>query len=362
MKIGILTWYKAINHGAVLQAYASCQVLKKLECEPVILDFDWSINEKQKEQRWERLKRRIKKFSPMHLLWYVNVKNNFQKKSIEFKKFINTELPVGKKYFEESNLDAVYIGSDMVFDISEGYNLYMYGVGAPSNYVFSYAASFGYTTYEKLVESPYYQEIVDGLSKLKSIGYRDNNTLDICKKLDIQTEMCENIDPVLLYGFEKESSSWDAGKWADEDYILIYAYDSTMNDTNTVKQIKAIANEEKLKIVSCGYYHKWCDISVPASPYEFLEMFKHAQYVITDTFHGTVFSLILQKNFASIIRRNSFKLKYLLDSVRLGERITENNIKAVLSEKPDYTTFDAWIIEQRNNSAEFIRKNIEAAQ
>ena len=59
MKVGILTWYKAINHGAVLQTYASCKVLESLGCEPVVLDFDWEIDDEKKENKWKKIKRRI---------------------------------------------------------------------------------------------------------------------------------------------------------------------------------------------------------------------------------------------------------------------------------------------------------------
>lgn len=294
-------------------------------------------------------------------MWYVNVKKNLKEKTKRFNDFVINELPIGKKYFEESNLDAAYIGSDMVFDISQGDNPYMYGIDVPSDYIFSYAASFGYTTYEKLRKSIYYDEIVAALSKFKAIGYRDINTKKICEKAQVKVPMCENIDPVLLYGFEKEIDEWDSKIWKDEKYILIYAYDSTMNDKTTINKIKQISKNEKLKIVSCGYYHKWCDVCVPASPKEFLEMFKYATYVITDTFHGTVFSLILHKNFASIIRNNGFKVRYLLESVKLDERIVDNEISDILSRAPEYYKFDEWIEVERKKSLEFVENNLKSA-
>lgn len=358
MKVGILTWYKAINHGAVLQAYASCKVLESLGCEPIILDFDWEIDDEKKENKWKKIKRRVFSITPTKLLWYFNMKKNLKVKVRVFNNFIEKELPVGKKYYEEKKLDAVYIGSDMVFDITEGYNPYMYGIGVPSNYIFTYAASFGYTTYEKLMNSTHKMEIIDALTQLKSIGYRDENTVSICNKLGNSVLKNENIDPVLLYGFQKEIEKWDRKKWQKENYILVYAYDSTMNDRKTVKQIKKIAQKENIRIISCGYYHKWCDECIPASPMEFVEMFLHAKYIVTDTFHGTVFSLIFHKNFASIIRKNGFKVKHLLDSVNLENRIVKTEVRDVLKNKPNYTYFDKWIEKEREKSRNFIKENI----
>lgn len=362
MKVGVLTWFKAINHGAVLQTYASCQMLRQLGCEPVVLDFDWEIEDDKKENRWNKIKRRVSSATPMKLFWYFQVKKNFKKKVLLFNDFISQELPVGKKYYEEKGLDAVYIGSDMVFDITEGYNPYMFGINVPSDYIFSYAASFGYTTYDKLIASVHNNEIISGLSKMKAIGYRDKNTIDICDKIDNKLPKCENIDPVLLYGFREELKKWDSKKWKHKSYLLIYAYDSTMNDSETIRQIKQIAKEEGLQIISCGYYHRWCDNCEPASPKEFLEMFKYAKYIITDTFHGTVFSLILHKNFASIIRKNGFKVKHLLDSVQLNNRIVEGKIREVLNCVPDYDYYDFWIEGERKKSLEYIKNNLCAAK
>ena len=84
----------------------------------------------------------IKKISISKLLWKSKVKKFFREKKEKFSIFCKDYLPLGKDYLHEENLDAVYIGSDMVFDLSEGYNPYMYGINVSSNYVFSYAASF----------------------------------------------------------------------------------------------------------------------------------------------------------------------------------------------------------------------------
>lgn len=358
MKVGILTWYKAINHGAVLQTYASCKVLEQLGCEPVVMDYDWQLEDNKKENRWKKIKRRISSVTPAKLFWYLNVRKNLRVKIRAFSGFIEKQLPVGNNYKEEKDLDVVYIGSDMVFDITEGYNPYMYGMGVPANHIFSYAVSFGYTTYEQINKSVHKPEIVDALARLQSIGYRDKNTVLLCDKLGNTVPKEENIDPVLLYGFQEEMKKWDSRKWKQEDYLLVYAYDSTMNDNETIRQIKKFAREKNLKIISCGYYHKWCDVSVPASPTEFLEMFIHAKYIVTDTFHGTVFSLICHKNFASIVRNNGFKVKYLLDAVHLENRIVKTEIADVVKSEPDFTYFTQWIEKERAKSRKFIEKNI----
>lgn len=360
MRVGILTWYKAINHGAVLQTYASSELLKRMGCTPIVLDYHWSVSDE--ENKVGRLLRRIHNFSIGRFFWYMGVKKVLRPKIKAFNDFISNELFIGNDYQKEKGLDAVYIGSDMVFDISEGYNPYMYGLGVPSDYIFSYAASFGYSTLEKIKAHSHYDDIMNSLQKLKEIGYRDENTLQICTELAPNVSKTENIDPVLCYGFKREIKEWDTGKWNKEKYLLIYAYDSTMNDKETVGKIRSFARKKGLKIVSCGYYHKWADESIPASPKEFLEMFKNANYIVTDTFHGTVFSLLLHKNFATFIRNNGFKVKHLLDSVQLEDRIVNDNMEQILNKVPQFQYFDSWLDRERKKSTEFIERNINAVR
>ena len=362
MKVGILTWYKAINHGAVLQAYASCKILESMNVKPVILDFRWNLYTKKDKKG--TLKRYVKKLSIKQILWHLKVRKFRDEKKIIFEDFVNNYLPVGMDYEKEKNLGAVYIGSDMVFDITEGYNPYMYGIGVNSKYIFSYAASFGYSTIETIQLSGHEAEIVEGLKQFKSIGYRDINTLQILNHYNINSHTHECIDPVLCYGFQKEIAEWDSGKWKDESYIVIYAYESTMNESSTIEEIRKMARNENLRIISCGYYHKWCDECVNASPKEFIEIFKYAKYVITDTFHGTVFSLILHKSFVAIVRRNGFKLRYLLKSANLLDRIAadDKDIKNIMKETPNFKYFDEWISNSKYNSRTFISDNINDAK
>lgn len=362
MKVGILTWFQAINHGAVLQTYGSSEIIKSMGAKPVILNYEWSLYDN--ENKKARLIRRLKKFSPSKLIWFLQVKKLFNKKADNFRSFIKKNLNIGNEYDKEFGLDAVYIGSDMVFDISEGYNPYMHGESVPAPYKFSYAASFGYSTIEMIRNSGHYEDIKRNLNNLVSIGYRDQKTREICEELGVAVPLTETIDPVLCYGFEKEIDAWDKGKWKRRNYLLVYAYDSTMNDKETINTIKEFAKEKDLEMISCGYYHNWCDECVPAAPDEFLEMFKHSQYIITDTFHGTVFSLILHKCFASIIRENGFKLRYLLECTKLENRIADEpfRIREILSSDPDFSYFDSWVAIEREHSRSFIQENLNRAQ
>lgn len=358
-KIGILTWYKAINHGAVLQTYASCMMIKNLNCIPIVLDYDWDLSEAYKKN-WRSI---LGKFNIKKIVWKIRVKKFYSTKEKLFSDFRDKYLPLGRFYLKEENMTVVYIGSDMVFDLSEGYNPYMYGINVPAPYIFSYAASFGYTDLKKFIQHKHHNEIKNAISKMKSIGYRDDNTKEICTYCSKDVNLVENIDPVLAYGFEKEINQWDSEKWNNKKYLLIYAYESTMNDIYEVNKIKEIAYKEGLEVISCGYYHSWCDKCVNANPKEFIEMIKYAKYVVTDTFHGTVFSLIMHKQVCVIVRRNGFKIKHLLNSCGMSKLIASetNDIEKILHMNNNYEVFDTWRYEESRKSIEFIKYNINRA-
>lgn len=85
--------------------------------------------------------------------------------------------------------------------------------------------------------------------------------------------------------------------------------------------IRKFAEQKQKMIVTLGFWMPWADEYVLASPLEVLAYIKHADYVVTDTFHGTVFSIKYQTSFATIIRRsNQEKLGDLLDTFELQSR------------------------------------------
>ncbi len=347
-KVGILTWYKTVNHGAVLQAYSTLNVLKSISCNPIMLDYTRNVKRVSSSRRKITLKNFIDHF-------IVKVFN--KKKNVLFNNFIRDYLIVGDFYDKESNLDSVIVGSDMVFEYIQGYNPFMYGKDVNCNNIFSYAASFGKHSPQEVSESEHSEEITKLLLDMKNIGCRDENTYEIVRALTGREDMTMNIDPVLLYGFEKEKETWNTIR-PKKKYIALYAYHSTMNNPEEYKYIKAYAKSNGYEIISVGYYHSWVDRCINAGPKEFFSLLLNAECVITDTFHGTVFSIILNKPFISYIRENGFKVRYLLQQLKMEDRIVENN-KESLSEKIINCKFEVCnsILEDlRGKSLEYIKK------
>lgn len=359
MKIGILTWYKSLNHGAVLQAYATQKYLEKNGYKSELIKYHRDVND-QRSPVFLFLQR-AKKLLNGELKDRKYIKEMDIEKKSKFNNFCETELNCSNNYLE-GDYDCTIVGSDMVFSLIQGFNPYMFGIGLNTKKIISYAASAGGTKIELADKMGVKKQIYSALSKFSSIGYRDKETLDFVKSFNLNNNCVENIDPVLLYGFENEKNNWDSNRWGvHKPYILIYAYHGFMNDKSEVKEIKKYANDNGLQVISCGYYHAWCDKNVNADPKEFLEMFKNASCVVTDTFHGTIFSIINKKKFVSIIRDNGFKVRYLLESCGLNDRIAGSSLEIydLLNRKVSYEKCDEWLGVQRKKSGEYLLQNLK---
>ena len=365
VKVGILTWHKTLNHGAVLQAYASQKVLEGLGYEPVLLDYERASGNMDNTP-YGRIKRWTSKLSPNKLKTVFATKTFTAEKAKKFEAFRQGYLVLGDRYDREPSLDVAMIGSDMVFDFYEGYNPFMYGKGVDASYIFTYAACFGYATRALIDSFEYKGEIASLLKQLNFIGYRDENTHDLVRYLAPQIPTEKNIDPVLLYAFSREREIWSSYGWAKaEPYVLVYAYTYNLDSPEEITYIREIAQKLGCRVVAVGYCHLWCDEVVNADPREFVELFENARLVVTDTFHGTVFSLAFDKEVRVIVRRNAFKVLDLLDELDITNQVVvdldrfskSNNASDVRGY--DHAAVQERISDLRKASKAYLRERIK---
>ena len=317
MRVGILTHYDVNNLGAQLQMYALYNKLKNMGHKPTILtyakNFDFQSSEGLKNQ-----------VSIKSLPYYT--KNYLLKKGLGLtvfnakKYFLNKRFR--EKYFDlehyaSAEIDCAVVGSDEVFSIPVGVNVMMYGHGLPTNRVFSYAPSFGQTDMKLLARHNCIDLIASGLSRFMALSARDSHTSKLVQDLTgIEPEIV--CDPVLLYDFSEVNLDVKLPK---KKYLLVYSYDRWMVEPSEVAAIKNYAKYRNLITVSVGTFHKWCDRNIACNSLEWIEYFKGAEAIITDTFHGSILSIITQRPMAVFVRGlNSNKLTDLLERTVLNHR------------------------------------------
>lgn len=357
MKIGIVSMQRLINYGSFLQAYGLKHLLEDLGHTVEFIDVKLSngkflnIPQKEKINPVKELLRPILK-SKMHNL---SIKRERNFKNVYFKILGLTEYPNEKLDYE-----ATVIGSDEVFSYCQfvkwgGTELY-FGEGIKSDKLISYAASFGYTTIEDLKKINMDEQITNYLKKFDAISVRDKNSREIVEKLCGATPN-ENLDPVLIYDFEKLVPQ----KVKHKNYIFVYGYDNRLVEGKYVNQIKAFAKKHKKKIVCAGVYQDWCDVMVDVNPFELLSYVKNADFVVSETFHGTVFSIKYQKDFAVIVRdSNRNKLLNLMEKFNVADRIVDkDNLEAILKRTYDKEFCVKKIEEERKKTKEYLVKSLE---
>ena len=190
-------------------------------------------------------------------------------------------------------LDVLVIGSDEVFNCTQsnldvGYSPQLFGYENSAEKLITYAASFGSTTIEKLDKYGKTTEISNLLKEFDAISVRDKNSHDIIKTLTA-IDPIDSIDPVLLYDFSNEVDNIDVDL---SNYIVVYAYSERINKIEA-EAIQAFAHSKGKKTLSIGVKQSFTDLYVNVDPFTLLAYIKNADYVITDTFHGTVFSIML---------------------------------------------------------------------
>ena len=363
MNIGIMSMQRIINYGSFLQAYGLKKVLENMGHTVQFVDYKIEPpleNEAEQNQvKTGTIKRALKLLSPAYREYrreQIHMNRSFETFVSTFKSEYFFELGLTDKYNICPSLDLLVIGSDEVFNCTQagdmvGYSRQLFGKDNRAQKVVSYAASFGYTNMERLKRFHIDQEVGEYLSQFDALSVRDENSGAIVEQLT-GTKSLRHIDPVLLYPFD-EVSSIDIGL---NNYIVVYAYAGRISDEEA-KEIQKFAAKQKKKIITLGYYQTFCDDYILASPIEVLAYIKNADFVITDTFHGAIFSIKYQKRFGVIIREsNRNKLYDLLRLFSLEGRQIENmkNLSDIVLAKIDVDSIQKQIKEERLRAMNYL--------
>lgn len=316
MRIGILSMQKIPNYGSFLQAFSLKKQFEKRGHEAYFIDIEKGRQIVKSKTESSSILLKLDRYALTRLKNYFFYRKMIKIHQNDYLTFLNTQkrLPEGEMF------DVVLIGSDEVFNAAVpsawGFTPQLFGKVDCAKHVVSYAASCGQTTAEIVKNLNVDKEICDAMSRLELISVRDDNTYDFVVSLT-NREPLKNIDPVFLTDYSEyiPKTTWK------KPYMLVYAYGNRIDDENEIHAIKAYAKEEKIDILCVGMQQRWCKNNITASAFELLSYVKNAACIVTDTFHGTVFSIKYNKQFVSIIRdSNRNKLTDLLKNFDLCDR------------------------------------------
>ena len=367
MKTATVTFHAAHNYGSVLQAHALQQVIMSLGHSNVIIDFR---TERQKDLYTVYTRRKGLKYIFKNLSHWL-YSNSLQRRFDKFEDFIHKYLILTDKEYgvleelqsETFNYDCFIAGSDQIWNpIPADFDFAYYLPFVKNGKRISYATSFGQLASKG--DKQTINRIKTCLRKFDCISVREQGAFDNVKNL-AGTEPKIVLDPTLLLPASYWNTLIDDFPIVKGDYIFFY---TLFADKERLNLVKSISKRLKLPIVTSNFSNQY-DVINPfikrydAGPLDFLNLIKHAKLVVTSSFHGSVFSVILNKPFYSIDGLADARISSLLNNTGLQDRsISIDELSKVDKSSLilDFSKANERILNLREQSIDFIRNSITA--
>lgn len=360
MKVGIITYHRAQNYGAFLQAYALCRRLnEENDIIAEVIDF-------RMEKEVSAYKLRISKNIPSYL-FQRNLRkvfaNSIKQLTLSKESLVSDKLSDFRKMVY-GKYDVIIAGSDEIWKIESfrGFPTPYWLIGDLGCRKFSYAASsrsnFSKLSLENL------KVLKNAINELEYIGVRDeithNEVSKYCKEPE-KIHMC--CDPTFVYEFNTDAKRGiNIIKNKTKSNLKRKSILVMTEDSKIASSIKGIFKNE-YNLISVFHYHRGYNNISNLSPFEWIDLIAAADLVITSYFHATCFSIINSTPFISIgTAIKSEKLIEVLKSFNLmGNYILSDELEklTILSEKllnnarPDYSSL---VKEKRESFDEFLKK------
>lgn len=367
-KIEILSMQHVNNFGSFIQAYSLQGMLESLGGEVSFLDIEPREEDNQLMQgKLIDYGSELSHTSITEKLLDGYLINRFRNKAIR-KHQDNIFQETRDKYFKKADPDEQFdlcvIGSDEVFNCMQesfwGFTSQLFGNVGNADKVITYAACCGFTKLEDVPDKAV-DKIRESFGKVKSFSVRDENTYEFVKSISDRSDISYNLDPAVLGNFDKEVEEAKRIDKLPGKYCLIYSYPNRIHDEEDIKAIKEFCKEQGLEIVTIGIQMAWIDKYYAADPFQLLKAFKEASFVITDTFHGTIFSAKYSDKFAIITRgSNQNKLVDLVNRLDLDDHMISSvsEIKNLADKKHDKTKMNNMLKEELNKTMKYLEENL----
>lgn len=370
MKIGILTLPLHTNYGGILQAYALKTSLEKLGHEVLLIDTDF-----KKKSKLRVLKEKIKNVIKKNPVITENIKIN----KIKYKTFLTYIKPfiikniknitstfTNPKTIEKEikiyNFDAYIVGSDQIWNPKYFNHIdiaFFSFIQSGNPLRISYAPSFGGDTWGFSQEKE--KICKDLIKKFNAVSVREDSGVELCQKY-LDTNATWVLDPTLLLYPEDYLKIVPKSQIKKIQTLFIYILDKTVDKNNIVTAVSNYFNltpheldfeeyEQPIPIECC----------TKATVEDWIRNFYEAEFIVTDSFHGTVFSILFNKPFYSIIniKRGATRFQSLLKSFNLEDRMLssfEDLNNSNLNREIDWESVNKILEDKRKISNSFLSK------
>lgn len=346
------------NYGSALQTWALHQAMKKLDAHPVLVDYCPDIlADKDPLNPFGNMWDKDEESKKMVELTMPAIRKNFEK----FDRFYHDRFDRTKRAYTSANFESVMdevdsfvCGSDTIFCPDE----FGFDDGYYANYPcmrgnsVAYAPSFG----DPHFSDEDYGKLNERLQNFKAFGLREQMMVPYVRD-HVSVPVEKVIDPTLLLT-QEDYDTIATERLVDEPYLLLYArrYNPKME-----AYAERIAKEKGWKIVDISLRainaEKGHLMFYEAGVEEFLSLVKHAEYIITNSFHGMIMSVQYRRPFVIFSREQcDTKISELLDLFELSDRILIEGNESV--KDISYDRVHANILKARKKSLEFLKNEI----
>lgn len=368
MKIGILTFHYAHNYGAMLQAYALTSLLHNWGHDVEIINYRLPVVDFVYQKR--SFLQLINFFQERDSLiisflkaikYYPKERKKISSKWHKFEDFSQKYLPKTKRIndinCDSLNLfDAIICGSDQIWStyITKRFiPLYFcYGFNRKIKRI-SYAASAGRGKIDEKDEA----EFLDLCSNFNYISVREKSLSAYMKSLGIDNKVV--LDPIFL--IKKEHWSKLAILPQEQDYVLAYSFSEPLF---FYEKALEIAHKMGKQLISFSFRKKKLPSEIiqeyNGGPQEFLGYFLNASVVITNSFHGTAFSVLFNKQFYNILpMTGADRVLSLLTQLVLENRIIEELTNTETVGNINYEAVESRLNELVQDSYSFLKSALK---
>lgn len=361
-KIGILTFHRAHNYGAVLQNLALVTALKNMNPNNQVNTVDYRCT--YLETPYKNNPFDVETNNPIKFIWYMLRKQinqpKYERLVSGFDNFRKKYLCLTKSYSKsqiqsvESEFDVFITGSDQVWNdkITNSDEVYSLGFVKKAKKV-SYAASAG--SIKHIGDSTF-----ENIKTIDAISVREPDLQNYLKdKLDKQVELV--VDPVFLIPQDMWNGYLNQERIVKDKYIFTYSVSEKTDEV--IKIAKQLAREYGYQIIHLDHslrYGLRGKKMYGAGPLEFVQLIRDAEIVVASSFHAVAFSIIFNKRFVVVpTEKTGARIESLLELVNLDE-CSVSSYQEYQKKKERQTLQNTRMLERQINDSLNFLKNILA--